>query len=285
MNDQLRELLTSLSESRYYAQILLTIIFIFGSFLIRKILHFRIEKRDDLKKKEKFNLRNKTSHFSNIITVLVVSVLWFSIIQSALISFFAVAAAFVIATKELIMCFTGGILVVINKHFRVGDRIDIDGLRGYVVYKSMTATKILEIGPEKLSQQTTGHVITVPNSVFLTKSIKNESYFKGYSISSFIFKVDDKQECEKLEAFLLEKAVEICSSYLKQAKKQITHYCDKEGLDIPAIEPKVKLSLNDKNELFIILKMPVKNYEVATVEQTLIRSFIKRASFTEESAI
>ena len=274
MNEQIESLLNSISENRYLEQIILTAIFILAALMIRKILLIRINKRDDLKKKEKFNLKNKTSHFMSLALIVGIAIVWFSIIQTALVSMLAVAAAVVIATKELIMCFTGGILVAFNRHFRVGDRIEVDGVRGYVIYKSMTAVKVLEIGPEKLSQQTTGHVITIPNSVFLTKSVENESYFKGYSISSFVFKVKEGQNSDELEEFLLSRAVEICNPYLSEAKKQITQYCDKEGLDIPAIEPKTKLNFNDNHELMIILKMPVKNSEIANIDQSLIRSYL-----------
>ena len=186
MNKDIDRILNLISESRYFEQIILTAVFILAALLIRKILLIRIDKRDDLKKKEKFSLKNKTNHFMSLIAIVGISIVWFSIIQTALVSMLAVAAAIVIATKELIMCFTGGILVSLNKHFRIGDRIEVNGIRGYVVYKSMTVVKVLEIGPEKQSQQTTGHVVTIPNSIFLTESVENKSYFKGYSISSFV---------------------------------------------------------------------------------------------------
>lgn len=85
------------------------------------------------------------------------------------------------------MCVTGGILISISDHFKRGDRIEVDGLRGFVIQKNLTTTKLLEIGPEINSQQTTGKIITIPNSLMLNKAVKNESFFSGYSINLFSF--------------------------------------------------------------------------------------------------
>ena len=49
-------------------------------------------------------------------------------LQTIFISMLAIAAAIVLALKELIMNVTGGFPIKINKHFKLSDRIEVDGI-------------------------------------------------------------------------------------------------------------------------------------------------------------
>ena len=61
------------------------------------------------------------------------AMIWAAQIQTLALSMFAVAAAIVVATKELIMCLSGSILRSVTKQYSIGDYIEINGLRGRVV--------------------------------------------------------------------------------------------------------------------------------------------------------
>jgi small-conductance mechanosensitive channel len=243
-------------------------------FIIKKILITRLRESKDLRKNDK-NLIIKRVHLSlNLAFIVFISVTWFSHLQSVFVSLFAVLAAIVIATKELIMCFTGGLLVYLSKSFKQGDRIEVDGIRGYVVDRNFSSTKILEIGPEKNSQQTTGTIVSLPNSIYLSKNIRNESYFEGYSIHAFMFKLRDENDLDLLENHLLQVANDVSSEYIENAKSKINKFCDKENLEIPTLEPRIKLAIDEKDGIHLVLKMPVKNSNVASVEQFLLRKYI-----------
>jgi small-conductance mechanosensitive channel len=243
--------------------------------IIKKIVSIRVREMKGLRKNEKSVIAKRINLGLNLAFLIFILITWFSHLQSVFVSLFAVLAAIVLATKELIMCFTGGLLVYLTRSFKQGDRIEIDGVRGYVIDRSLTSTKVLEIGPEKNSQQTTGTIISLPNSVYLTKNIKNESYFQGYSIHTFFFRYRKGKKLEDLEQFLIQTASNVSETYIDSAKKNISHFCDKEGLDIPSLEPRIKLSFDDKDNTMLMLKMPVKNSNVASVEQLLLRSYIE----------
>jgi len=204
--------------------------------------------------------------------------IWFSAIQGFVFSMFAFVAAIVVATKELILCFIGGIFIKINKPFNLGDKIEIENYRGLIIEKNLTSIKILEIGPEKHSQQTTGAVQTIPNSIFLSKASKNESYFNGYGVQTFSFECKITDDFDKIEDFLTKKAKEVVRNYIQDAEKNIGEFCQNEGLKIPKLEPRTKISLNSKDSVTILLKIPVENKNLAVIEQDIIRaycSFIK----------
>lgn len=249
-----------------------------GLFLIYIILRRYFDKKiiqsDDRDYENKIEQRKKVLQFFNTIFYLSIFFVWITEVQDFFVSIFAVLAALVLATKELIMNATGGILVRISHSFRLKDRIEINKYRGYVLEKGITHTKVLEIGPEKESQQTTGNIITIPNSIFLNNAVTNESYFKDYSIKSFSFHLPKNIELEMAEAFLINLAESILNSYAEKAQQAIGSFCRKEGISIPLVGVRVKVLFSVEGKTNLLLKMPVQNSEIADVEQKLVRGYL-----------
>lgn len=274
MQEYFQSFLNLLEAHPYLRTILLSIaLFIFFG-LVRKVLFNTINNREGTKQ-EKSLLKRKVSQYLLYFFILCFFFLWFTQLQVFFVSIFAVAAAIVIAFKELIMCLTGGSLINISKLFKVGHRIEIDGIRGFVIEKNLLTTKILEIGPEKNSQQTTGDMITIPNSLMLSKAVKNESYFKGFSVKSFVFKIKDEVAIESFEHDILNVAEDFCSSYLEEAKKHISKFCEKEGIIVPSINPRTKIIVEDGKDFSVLVKLPVRSTEIADVEQKLNRFYLR----------
>ena len=82
------------------------------------------------------------------------------------LSMFAVAAAIVVATKELIMCLSGSILRSVTKQYSIGDYIEINGLRGRVVDINMLNTLMMQIGPNPLIGQLPAKRSRFPTACF-----------------------------------------------------------------------------------------------------------------------
>lgn len=241
-------------------------------YIVRFLFYTNIEKKK-ISRAEKNFFKKKAEQYLRYFFILVLFLLWFAQLQVFFVSIFAIAAAIVLAFKELIMCLTGGLLIRSANTFKTGDRIEMKELRGFVLEKGLLATKVLELGPESNSQQTTGDIITIPNSLMLSQALKNESYFKGYSIKSFHFSVSTANEFDVLEDKLLNLANEISESYLDEAKKSIANFCEKEGFIIPSIEARTKIIVKE-DKIFVLIKLPVINSEVANIEQRFNRLYL-----------
>ena len=254
--------------------LLISLLLVIFFFILKKILSRQVD-RKKIPRQEKILLKRKISQVINYILITCIFLSWFAQLQVFFVSILAVAAAIVIALKELIMCLTGGILLNVSHIFKVGQRIEVDGARGFVIEKNLLTTKILEIGPERNSQQTTGEVISIPNSLLLSKSLRNESFFRGYCIKSFIFKMEDEEHIEEFEKQILDLAQKKCAKYIDEAKAQISRFCEKEALIVPAVDPKTKLLVEEGKDLSVLVKLPVRNNEIAEVEQELNRFYLR----------
>lgn len=246
---------------------------LFGFYYVARFFFYSNINKRKINKAEKVFYKKKVDQYLRYFFFLVLFLLWFAQLQVFFVSIFAIAAAIVLAFKELIMCITGGVLVRSSKTFSVGHRIELQKLRGFVLERNLLTTKVLEIGPESNSQQTTGDVITIPNSLMLSQAVKNESYFKGYSIKSFHYRVKTAAHIEDLESILLKEAKEVSGSYLEEAKKGISKFCEKEGFIIPSIEPRTKVIVED-DKISVLVKLPVQNTEIANIEQEFNRLYI-----------
>lgn len=258
--------------------IILSLLLILFVHLIKYFLWKSLLKNKDQGDITKVTNHKKLNNTINILLVVLLFSLWFVQLQSIFVSIIAIAAAIVLALKELIMCLTGGFLVKINNYFKEGDRISINKIRGFVIEKNLTTTKILELGPDEFSQQTTGNIQIIPNSMMLTNPIKNESYFKNFTIKSFFYHIEQLDRMDDFESQLLDWANEICAPYLTEAKKTIYKTYKKEDLQLPTIEPRTKIIINEENEIQILVKLPVKNESIGDVEQVLNRKYIQYIS-------
>ncbi len=273
MNDFLTEFNQYWVQNPQSKNFTLSLLLIFIYLIIKKVVNHNIQ-RKKIDSDEKIFLKRKFNQYLTYFLLVVLFLLWFSQLQLFFVSIIAFAVAIVIAFKELIMCITGGIMIKSSKIFKEGQRIEVDGVRGFVIEKRLLTTKILEIGPEKYSQQTTGDIVSIPNSLVLDNIFKNQSYFKNYSVKAFTFKVCSIKYVKEFEKDLHKKAEEICKPYVQDAESAIRNFCQREGIIIPIVEPKTKIIVENGNDFSILIKLPVKNDLIADVEQELNRFFL-----------
>lgn len=202
--------------------------------------------------------------------------IWGREIQSLALSMAAFIVAMVLATKELILCVTGGLLRATSGAFGIGDRIEVNKLRGDVIDITMLATKIMEIGPGELTHQYTGRAIVVPNSVFLASPVVNESFTDDYVLHVFQVPLKAEDDWQTAERHLLDAANQVCAPFLEEAKQYLARIAVREGLDAPSVEPRVTLELNDPGRIDLIVRIPTPARRKGRMEQQVVREYLQR---------
>ena len=202
-------------------------------------------------------------------------VIWAEQLRTLALSLVAIALALVIATKELLLCVGGEILRSSTRLFTVGNRIEIDGVRGDVIDLNLLTTTIMEVGPGHRAHQYTGRAIVVPNSMLLTLPVYNESFTKYYQLHTFSVSVRPDAWADA-ERWLLEAAQEACAGYIEVARRHIERIGDREGLDTPSAEPRVSLKLDAPDRVDLIVRVPVPVRQKSGIEQQIVRRFMER---------
>jgi small-conductance mechanosensitive channel len=214
-----------------------------------------------------------------LLTLLGLVLIWGEELRTLALSIVAIAVAFVVATKELILCITGSILKAASGSFNIGDRIQVKDFRGDVIDQNLLATTILEVGPGKITQQRTGRMTVIPNALFVSEPVINESFTHDYVLHVFTvpFKREDRWQ-EAQEAFLAA-ARKQCEPYLEQVRRYMNQISRRRGLDIPSVEPRVTIQVPVAGEIHLIVRVPAKNGQRGHIEQAILSQVLRSNSF------
>ncbi len=83
-----------------------------------------------------------------------------------------IAAAVTIALADVVRSLAGWIYVNSRRGVEIGSRVVVDGITGDVIDIGLLKTTLLEVGePLVHAMQSTGRIVTVPNSAFLNKNV------------------------------------------------------------------------------------------------------------------
>lgn len=201
-------------------------------------------------------------------------IVWAAEIQSFALSVVALSAAFVLATKELILCISGSVLRAGSGAFSIGDRVEIGAVRGDVIDISLLSTTLLEVGA---GHQRTGRSVTVPNSLFLSGTVVNETFMDEYVLHVVKVVVDTKGDWDRAEQALLEASREACAEYLESARRFMNEQSRRHGLPYHTVEPRVHIALtNDPDQLHLLLRVPAPVRERSRVEQAILRGYLHK---------
>lgn len=208
---------------------------------------------------------------SVLVFLLFMVVIWAAQLRTFAISVVAVAAAIVIATKELILCISGAVLRASASSFTVGDRIEVGTVKGDVVDYSLLTTTLMEVGP---AHQHTGRAIVIPNAKFMSDQVINESFTDQYVFHSVVVPLEAKEDWRAAEAALAEVARSVCAEYLAEARVHFERLEKRTGLPTPAAEPRLLVRLDKPGQVDLVARIPVPSNRRGRIEQDVLRRFL-----------
>lgn len=199
-----------------------------------------------VKTKDKGELKQLTSIYRYVvltILTLVVMVMLYGVIGPAITSIGLLAAGLTLALQRPILNIVGWLLIVTKRPFRIGDRVDLGNVGGYVHDIAIMYTHISLV--EKDEQ--TGRMAYIPNETVLTQPIIN--YTKGSALvwSELRVRVPPKADLKKTVRKLLECAEEIVGKEMKSASK-------KWNAEVKP-EVRVKMDYLASNEMYLELTL------------------------------
>ena len=211
---------TTIEELYLYLLLSTTIVLLFF-FCVKKFGTFIFRKKLSGRKEFIFNQMFKV--VVNVMQILVLLFIWDDYIRDLMTLISVVSAAMTIALRELILNFFCGLYIQMKKPFKVEDRIEIDGIKGDVMNISSLDFEVLEISTKDERGQSTGIVVTFPNSVVFSKPIKNIT--KGFKYIWDEITVNVKLDCDlssnKQTLYKIVNELEVVKNIPRKMKEQI----------------------------------------------------------------
>ncbi len=208
-------------------------------------------------------------------------IIWAHELQAFAVSIVALAAALVLATKELILCWSGAAFRVSSKVYTVGDRIQIASHRGVVLDYDAFATKLLEIGPGQSAHLYTGRVTVFPNSLLFTNPLVKENPQQEYGLYTLTVPVKSDEDWQRAERALLEAAKHECAPFMDEAVRQMKLLEQANLLEAPSPEPRITIQLPESGKMHLVLRFPAPDRGRSRIEQAILRRYL--AQFTAPS--
>lgn len=187
--DNLTNLKNFLEVNNTYIDLILTTlaILLVANIIKRILTRLLLIKKDN---KTEYQQKKLINFLITTFTILLLIVLWMPYIKNILTFISFISAAMTIALREFIYNLFSGIYIRVRKPFSVEDRIEIDETRGDVININMLNFEILEVSEkDHYNGQSTGIIVTIPNSMIFTKPLKNFNKIFKYIWNEMTIKI------------------------------------------------------------------------------------------------
>lgn len=212
--------LTTINET-YISLILSTTIVLILFTFFKKIGRRTIRKK--IEGRKEYFINQAIQIVLNVTEVIFLLFIWNDYIQNLMTLISVTSAAMTIALREIILNFFCGIYIKVKKPFQVEDRIEVKDIRGDVMNISSLNFEVLEISTDEKHGQSTGVIVTFPNSIVFSEPVRNIN--KGFKYIWDELTVRLTLDCDlvknKQELYKIVNNIEIIKNIPKKMKSQI----------------------------------------------------------------
>ncbi|WP_188381872.1 mechanosensitive ion channel domain-containing protein [Oxalicibacterium faecigallinarum] len=256
-------------------RILVTLITIIVTLLIVKFLQkrARMQGATDVARQRRNLVLAK--NLVLLTAVILICATWASKIAGAALSLAAVAGAMLIVSKEFLLNLLGTAMLAISRPYRIGDFVELENISGRVLDSDLIATTLAETME---GNQLTGHTVTIPHSVLLSKPVRNLTATGRFTINMLPVAVQPNENLQLQEQALLKAAFDICGSWIEEANRHFERLESRELVTLPSAEPRVLIELKTVKEYTFSLRYCCRPNERVKVEQAIIRQYLQTRS-------
>ncbi len=263
--------LPSFVDAEFMRNALISLVFFFVLMVIRTLVRRAMLRRSDVETEVRQRWLASLRNTIVVIFFLGMALIWSSQIETLAVSLVAIAAAIVLATREMILCLMGTIYRSSSRAYAVGDRIEINGLRGQVIDLSLLSTTLLESSYVN-RKGTVGRVLTFPNSLLLTQPVCNETMLGHYIVHTMQVSFNRADDWESAETALLAAANAEVKEYASDLANHARELQRSYGLEAPALVPRLHVALDDRESVTLYLQLPVPLMRRGQIEQRILRA-------------
>lgn len=184
-------------------------------------------------------------------------------------------AGIAISMRDIFSNVIGWIVIVSGKGFKNGDRIKIGTIMGDVIDIGILRTTIAEIGEWVEADQSTGRLISMPNSMVLGREVCN--YTQGYDLiwDEMRVLITFESNWQKAEAIMNEIAFKDFDQKKEQIQERLKNVKRDYLLRVNYITPKVYVSIKDSG-VELALRHMVRVRRRRTIEDFVSREILMR---------
>lgn len=225
---------------------------------------------------ERYKHNYKSKLILNIILVISLFIIWEGHFSSMVTIVSFVSAGATIALKDIIYNFFAGLFIRFKKPFIIGDRIEINEIKGDVVSLNPLNFEVLEVGNRIHGEQSSGIIVSFPNAFVLNLSVKNYVKEFKYIWNEIVIKVPINSNIDNIKKELYK--VISSDKILKEVPKKMEDQIDGISLNYHIyfnnLEPIIYTKIID-NHIELYVRYLVNPKKARFVEDNLWNQIIK----------
>ncbi len=189
-----------------------------------------------------------------------------------------IGGALVYIMGEPLLSLVGWAVIATMRPYKLGDRIEVNNTRGYVVGVSPLNTTIREFGGTLSGDIHTGRYVTIPNSQILKGNVFNATKDTPFVWDQVTITVPFTADAKAAEGILLSTAEDVVGSMMRQNVPRIRGKYEFDDLrDYVAEEPQVLWNVRDAGvDLTLVYFCPV--FERAAYKTHIVKEILQRTS-------
>ena len=205
-------------------------------------------------KKEELFMARRLGRYATFLLITVIVVLYtMEDLRVIAATLGLVSAAIVISLQDVCISFFGWSVIMVSRKFIIGDRLEIEGVRGDVLDIQLLRTTLLEVNNWLGVDQPTGRVAVIPNSFVFRSKVFNYSHGHPYIWGKI--EVTTTYSTPVADAMaLFQKALEEESKEdFADAQRGATVMQQRYGVEDAEYEPKIYTRIADSGITFSLL--------------------------------
>jgi small-conductance mechanosensitive channel len=195
--------------------------------------------------------------FGSWVVVAIIIIAQFSTSGTGLAAGLGVAGAGVaFALQEVIVSIAGWVAIMLGGYYKIGDRVQLGGIKGDVIDIGVIRTTIMETGQWVDGDLYNGRIVRVANSFVFKEPVFNYSGDFPFLWDELTIPVTYGGDAHLAKTILLEVANEVTGEFVQSAKVHWAKMVQTYRIEAAQVEPMVTLELND-NWMQFTLRYPV----------------------------
>jgi len=238
-------LVTFLYESIHLTRTIITLIVVLIIYIVFKmIVDDRFISR--VSSSERRYYLSKSLYFIYlVINFIALWIIWVEDLQTLLLGFGLVAAAFTISLQDVAKNFVGGLTIFFNGIYRVGDRIEVGAKKGDVIDIDLLYTTIMEMSEWVSADQHTGRISSLPNALVLSNAVNNYTKDFHFLWDEITVPISYGSDWRAAQSLIMDVVAQETHMVKDIAEEEISHMERKYYLSKGSTDPEIFLKLTD----------------------------------------
>ncbi|HUT04595.1 MAG TPA: mechanosensitive ion channel domain-containing protein [bacterium] len=257
-------------QGKVLVSIILIAVFVLLRMLVLSLIHQRVTDTTVA-----YIWRRRTTSLVTVLVIVLLAWLWSDTFHSVATLLGLVAAALVLALKDLVANMAGWLLIHSRRLFRVGDRIEVSGHAGDVIDIRLFEFTLIEVGNWVDADQSSGRLIHVPNGKVLTEPLANYTKDFNYIWNELSVVITFESKWQKVKSILEEIATRVLADTSQDARRQLKKAAQRYMIFFRNLTPIVYIKVQD-NGVRLTIRYLTRPRERRTTEHQLWEEILSR---------